>query len=247
MGYTSADTYAKMQPQFTKEVNVMAKDKPKKSTPEKRRHKLMMRLKAGPVTYDELYESGLYDLDTKTLDRDKKHLHDDFDVEIDCKNQVYSLKSEGRFVFSLEFSEQEAEALALGLKIVAHFLPHMDSSLLKAWRKLRAYIPDEAREHAEAMREFTQILGSAAGIDAKVFGTLTEALRDKKNVDIRYIEAGQPTRMVTVTPNSIRFENGLCCLEAASPETGRNSLYALSGIQSARLDEDEPTDKEDKS
>ena len=218
-----------------KEVELMAQ---KKSTHDARRHELMRLLKArSRVTYDELYELGLYGLDTKTFERDRAYLHEHFGVEIGCENKAYYLKNEGRFLFSLEFSEQEAEALALGLQIVAHFLPHMDSSSLKAWRKLRAYMPGTAGENAEAIRQFTQIFDSVE-IDAKVFETLVEALRLKKNLNIVYKEKGKRQRRLTVTPKNLNFEDGSCYLEADSSTTG-TALYALSAIKSATLELDE--------
>ena len=97
-------------------------------------------------------------------------------------------------------------------------------------------MPGTAEENAEAIRQFTQILGSAAGIVAKVFETLVDALRLKKDLNILYKEAGQPTKRLTVTPKNLNFEDGLCYLEADSHET-RNSLYALSAIKSATLDD----------
>ena len=53
-------------------------------------------------------------------------------------------------------------------------------------------------------------------IDAKVFETLVEALRLKKNLNIVYKEKGKRQRRLTVTPKNLNFEDGSCYLEADS-------------------------------
>ena len=224
--------------------------KGKTATRMKRWWELVMLLKGHPdgMSFDDIYDAGLYrELDKKTFDRDIEDMNYDFGVVI-SKDQTkrYTLVKEGTFFFSQMFTAQEAETLALGLKIIAHFLPHMDSSALKVWSKLQPYIPVEAVRNVKSLAQITYMLDETPDINAKTFSTLTEAIRDKLNVNILYKELDRQPKRFTVSPKSICFKDGVWFLKTIAATTGKISLYRISWIRSATPEEGN-NNKEDKS
>ena len=189
--------------------------------------------------YDELYERGFYGADTKTFERDKQFLNQGYGVVIDYdhKTRRYYLVDEGSFLFNIDITDREAEALALALKMVEQLLPHMASPAQKMWQKLNPYIPLEAGRNADSLSEFVQIVDAIEEINANTFETLSEAITASRNVNIRYKESGQPARRLTVSPISIQLKGGVWYLEA-STGAGSPSLYAINRITSAIIYEE---------
>ena len=104
------------------------------------------------VKYSTLQDDGLYSHDKRAFDYDREYLSETYGVVItyDRRNNSYVLEEEGSYFFAFSFGETEAEALALGLKMIAHFLPHTASSARKVWDKLKAYVPLESGDNAES-------------------------------------------------------------------------------------------------
>ena len=199
----------------------------------------------GHITYDELFDEGLYGYDMKTFDRDRARLKKYYGVKISPSKTTkgcFFLEDEGSYFFDAALEENEAEALALGLKMVSHYLPHMKASAQELWRKLKAYIPLEAGKNAEALEQFTQILDETAGIDGRVFAVLTAAIRDEQNVNIL---CGPPPKRMTVLPRRIIFKDGGWYVEVSSHASGRASLCAINSIRSAIPDAEKYTYQEE--
>ena len=178
---------------------------PKGQTPSRmeRIDELMRRLKTADnhrVKYSTLMEDGLYSNNKKAFDYDRDFLFETYGAVIsyDRRNNSYVLENEGSYFFVFRFEETEAEALALGLKMIAHFLPHTASSAKKVWNKLKAYIPLESDGNAESLAQNMGIPDKPDGIHGRIFATLTEAITSQQIVNII---SGQPVRRLTVSPH----------------------------------------------
>ena len=204
--------------------------------------KLMRRLKTagyGGVKYSTLLVDGIYGPNKRAFDYDKQYLFETYEVVIsyDRRNDSYVLKDEGSYFFAFRFGETEAEALALGLKMIAHVLPHTASSARKVWDKLKAYVPLEAGGNAESLAQIMEIPGKPDGTNGRVFAMLAEAIMNTQTVNIMYKESGQPVRRLIVSPCSICFTGGKWYLKAEVP-LGSSPLFAISGIKDVRLEQE---------
>ena len=200
---------------------------------------LMRRLKTADnhrVKYSTLLDDGLYGHCKRVFDYDREALFETYEAVIDWdpKTCSYVLKDEGSYFFAFRFEETEAEVLALGLKMIAHFLPHTASSARKAWDKLKAYIPLES---GNSLAQSMEIPDKPDGTNGRVFATLAEAITNKQNVNLVYKVSGQPVRRLTVSPGSICFIGGKWYLKTADP-SGSGQLYAMSGIKGAALEQE---------
>ena len=89
------------------------------------------------ATHDEIYSVGEYN-SNRTLQNDSYYLRGVYgaDIKYDSHHKNYIMESAGIFELNLRITKSEIEALTAGLRMSAHFLPHLKKSAGSFWDKL---------------------------------------------------------------------------------------------------------------
>ena len=95
---------------------------------------------------------------TRTLERDIQLLRDRYGVEItyDARKKTYQCKDAGQFMLRFSLTKPEVIALAAGLKMAKHFLPHLQSSADAIWEKTARLMPEELLEEGKQVTQETR-------------------------------------------------------------------------------------------
>lgn len=207
-----------------------------------RLNSLLVKVSARPgVSRAELMDALGY-ASARTFERDLEFLRDEFAVEIEysAASRGYVLKGRGRFLVQLLLGEDEALALASGVRMAAHFLPHLGGAAESAWDKLSAFLPPES---AQISREWGQSVALATPVstcDSTVFPRLHMAIRAKSCVRIRYVSpyrVPSEEREYTLSPWGMYFREHSWYLWTGRSDkpTGQGFTFRLSRLRSVEL------------
>ena len=113
-----------------------------------RLHRLIALLQSRrSVSRKELETAGQYTFTKKkkgyeqnrTLQQDLEFLRDEgADIVYDRASKKYVLRREGSLLVNIKISCGEVKALAAGLRMAAHFLPHLEDDAGELWDKIAA-------------------------------------------------------------------------------------------------------------
>ena len=181
-----------------------------------RLHRLIALLQSKKtVSRKELEAAGQYTFTKKkkgyeqnrTLQTDLDFLRDEgADIVYDRKMRKYVLKSEGPLLVNIKISSGEARMLSAGLKMAAHFLPHMNEDARTLWEKIAVYIPQDFANDGEELARSTIIAVPVAPVNPEIFSALTEAKSRHKAMKILYASPGKEPRSWTLSPYDFYFK-----------------------------------------
>lgn len=124
----------------------------------------------------------------RTLERDLAFLRDEYAVDIEYNRSMrqYVFHGRGKFLVSTTLTEREVTSMAAGLKMAAHFLPHLEGPCQDLWGKLKGVLPEGLPEKGEKLALSSVVALPVSSMDQAVFETLVNAVNDKKTVRLRY-------------------------------------------------------------
>ncbi len=146
----------------------------------------------------------------RTLERDLAYLREQFHVQIsyDFRHKAYVLKNPGTFVLRMALEEREALALASGLGMVRHFLPHLGEACHQVWEKLRTMVPGPLARSAEHLARSAVVSLPVSAMDPGHFDAILEALHRHRVLEARYASPyGHPVeeRSYVLSPWGVYF------------------------------------------
>ncbi|NLK30674.1 MAG: WYL domain-containing protein [Aminobacterium colombiense] len=124
----------------------------------------------------------------RTFERDLAYLRDEYAVDISYNRNTsqYVFYGRGKFLVSTALTEREVTSMAAGLKMAAHFLPHLEDACTELWGKLKGVLPEDIPEKGEQLALSTVVALPVSFMDSAVFETLFNAIQEKKTVRLRY-------------------------------------------------------------
>jgi predicted DNA-binding transcriptional regulator YafY len=124
----------------------------------------------------------------RTLERDLSFLRDEYAVDIiyDRSTRQYIFNGRGKFLVSTTLTEREVTAMAAGLRMAAHFLPHLQEPSRDLWSKIKGVLPEGLPEKGEKLALSSVVALPVSEMDSAVFETLVNAVNDRKTVRLRY-------------------------------------------------------------
>lgn len=159
---------------------------------------LQTRVKA---SHNELYTVGEYHSE-RTFQNDLYYLRGIYgaDISYNAHEKLYILNHAGMFHINLKISRSEVEALSAGLKMTAHFLPHLEKAASSIWKKLEHYVPNVIISCGNDIVHSTLTATPAAPVNAEVFNTLIEAKRAHMAVNILYAAPQRMPKQWVISP-----------------------------------------------
>lgn len=192
----------------------------------------------GKATHEEIFEAGNYPSE-RTFQNDLRYLRDDYGADIlyDRANKVYILAQTSSIKLNMDLTNDEAEALAAGIKLAAHFLPHLKNASSSLYEKILAAIPAADAKSGSDIAASAVYAVPCADIDAVLFKNLLDANRANKAVNLRYsASAGDPEEWI-VSPYDIYFKNGAWRLAGYNHAKNSLSIFnitRISGLSTSR-------------
>jgi len=181
----------------------------------------------------------------RTLERDLTYLRDQYGVEIeyDRHRKAYCLRGTGRFVAVFELTEREVTALAAGLGMASHFLPHLQDECESLWGKIRFRLPAGLSDHGERLGRSAVVALPVSPMDPKTFETCLNAIRQSKAIRIRYRSpyGDGSVKSYELSPWGVFFRAHAWYLWAGWPEAGEARTFRISRIQQV-VKEERPID-----
>ena len=187
------------------------------------------------ATHEEIFEAGEYPSD-RTFQNDLRYLRDEKGIEIlyDRANKLYILARAGSLrINNLEITNEEAEGLIAGLKLVSHFMPHLKSASDSLFDKLVGCIPNDAISRGYNIANAVASNIKCEEIDAILLKNLLEAKNNKKAVHVVY---NNDTDQI-VSPYDIYFKSGTWHLVGYNHARKSLSIFNISkvtGVSGAR-------------
>lgn len=177
----------------------------------------------------------------RTLERDLAFLRDQYGVEIDYDRHKggYRLRGTGRFLALFDLNEREVTALAAGLGMASHFLPHLADECDSLWGKVRFRLPLGLSDHGERLGQAAVMALPVSPMDPKVFETCINGIRQAKAIRIRYRSPyGDGTlKDYELSPWGVFFRAHAWYLWAGSPACGEARTFRISRIAQVAMEE----------
>ncbi|MBQ3450025.1 MAG: WYL domain-containing protein [Synergistaceae bacterium] len=191
------------------------------------------------ATHDEIYSVGEYS-SNRTLQNDLYYLRGVYgaDIKYDSHNRNYVMESAGIFELNLRITKSEIESLTAGLRMSAHFLPHLKKSAGSLWDKLCRYIPEEIISHGSEIVNSTMMLSPAAKVDAEVFSTLINAKHEKKTVNILYSAPERRPKQWLLSPYDFYFRGNAWYMASYNHKYNNLGIHRVSRIISASISDE---------
>jgi len=177
----------------------------------------------------------------RTLERDLAFLRDQYGVEIDYDRHKggYRLRGMGRFLALFDLDEREVTALAAGLGMASHFLPHLKEECESLWGKMRFRLPAGLSDQGERLGQSAVVALPVSPMDSKVFETCINAIRESKAIRIRYRSPyGDGTvKAYELSPWGVFFRAHAWYLWAGNPACGEARTFRISRIAQVAMEE----------
>ena len=187
----------------------------------------------------DLMEKLEYNSD-KTFSRDLELLRDRFAVEIiyDRHKNLYKCTNAGEFLLRLSLPEDEVTALASGLKMARHFLPHLSPAADALWLKISAFLPKGLLARGEELGRQTVVALPVSEMDQTVFRRLTEAIWKKEPLRVSYSSPYRKNEKKerVIFPWGVYFQSHAWYLWAGSPEHKHGATWRISRIKNIRIE-----------
>jgi predicted DNA-binding transcriptional regulator YafY len=162
-------------------------------------------------------------------------------VEIDYARhrRAYRLRGTGRFVAVFELTEREVTALAAGLGMASHLLPHLQEECESLWGKIRFRLPKGLSDHGERLGKAAVVALPVSPMDPKVFETCLNAIRKGNAIRIRYRSpyGDGAVRHYELSPWGVFFRAHAWYLWAGSPSCGEARTFRISRIAQIVMEE----------
>lgn len=191
------------------------------------------------VARDELFSQLAYN-HPRMLERDLAYLREQFQVQIsyDFRRRVYILQNPGTFVLRMALSEREAMAVASGLEMVRHFLPHLDAPCRVVWEKLRTVVPGHLARNAEMLARSSVVSLPVSTMNPEHFEVILGAIHRRRVLETRYVSPYNPTpteRRHLLSPWGVYFRAHAWYLWAWSHEAGEERIFRISRFRRVAL------------
>lgn len=177
----------------------------------------------------------------RTLERDLAYLRDQYGVEIeyDRHKGAYRLHGTGRFVAVFDLTEREVTALAAGLGMASHFLPHLQDECESLWGKIRFRLPEGLSDQGERLGQSAVVALPVSPMDSKVFETCLNAIRQSKAIRIRYRSpyGDGNVKAYELSPWGVFFRAHAWYLWAGHPASGETRTFRISRISQVIMEE----------
>ena len=188
------------------------------------------------VSHDMLWTVGEYE-SIRTLQNDLAYLRGAYgaDIRYDFRQKMYVLKHAGTFHVNLKVTKDEIEALTAGLKMAAHFLPHLKKGADSLWEKLGGYIPQDIVSWGAELGNSTVMATPLAPVRREVFATLLEAKHKKSTVNIRYAAPAKESKRWLLSPYEFYFRGNAWYMVSYNHKYENIGIHRVSRIKSASL------------
>ena len=185
------------------------------------------------VSYDMLCSVGEYQ-SKRTLQNDLLYLRGAYgaDIHYDFRENMYVLKHAGTFLINLKVTKDEIEALTAGLKMAAHFLPHLEKRADSLWEKLGNYIPQEIVEWGAELGNATVMATPLAPVRREVFAALLEAKHKRRAVNIRYSAPQKESKRWLLSPYEFYFRGNAWYMVSYNHKYQNVGIHRISRITS---------------
>lgn len=192
------------------------------------------------ATHDEIFSAGEY-RSRRTFQNDLCYLRGIYgaDIRYDAHERLYVMESSGIFQLNLKITEGEITALSAGLSMASHFLPHLKGAASSLWEKLSGYVPDETLSLGSEIMRSTMNALPVAETDAEVFGTLIEAKRSKKAVNILYSAPGRMPKHWVLSPYDLYFRGNAWYMASFNHKYKNLGIHRVNRIISASISDEE--------
>jgi len=171
----------------------------------------------------------------RTLERDLEFMRYRFNADIrnEPPNHKYKCYDCGQFMLRTVLTRDEVTALAAGLKMAGHFLPHLTNGAQDAWTKIAGLMPKELMALGQELSEATTLSLPVSPLSPQILEQVIQAIRGKKAIEIQYTSPYQnnETKQRTISPWGIYFQSHAWYLWAASAEHPQGATYRISRIQ----------------
>ncbi|MDL2263890.1 WYL domain-containing protein [Synergistaceae bacterium OttesenSCG-928-I11] len=176
----------------------------------------------------------------RTLEKDLEYLRDTYMAEVVFNRKIkkYELKDAGVFLLNLEASKREVQALAAGLRMSAHFLPHLKKHADSLWEKLKIHIPSDLAEWGEDLARSTVIATPIEAVSADILEALIDAKHKKTAIAIEYASPNKTSEYV-VSPYDIYFRGHAWYMASFSHRHGKLGTHRISRVKNVS-ETDEP-------
>lgn len=167
----------------------------------------LVALLSKPVSRDEIIARLEY-IGRRTLERDLKFLRDEFGVQIKFSRSKKTYTTEGArsFLVYLKLTRDEVSAVAAGLGMAGHFLPHLKEAGDSAWEKFSACVSRSLLEHGRILAKSTTVSLPTPNVDPSKFEKILDAVTNKTTLLMDYKSPKRvSSRKYTVSPWGLCF------------------------------------------
>lgn len=172
----------------------------------------------------------------RTLQNDLDFLRDQgAEIEYNRQEKLYVLKNDEAFIINIKVTKCEIEALSAGLKMVSHFLPHLNSEAHSLWEKLGIYVPHNLAKIGDTLATSTVIAIPVAPVKPDIFSILIEAKYKKSAVNIRYLSPNKEPRYWTLSPYDFYFRGNAWYMISFNHRHKALSIHRISRITKAEF------------
>ncbi|MDL2297840.1 WYL domain-containing protein [Synergistaceae bacterium OttesenSCG-928-D05] len=172
----------------------------------------------------------------RTFERDMELLRDRFHVEVhyDTSKKKYYCTDTGMLELHLSLTQEEMTAVAAGLKMAAHFLPHLQHGSDTSWDKIKQFVPAGILHEGEKLSSAAVVSLPVSPLDSHVFQQLIDFINLKQPAKVTYASPykGNEPKKRTLFPWGVYFQSHAWYLWAASPEHPEGATWRVSRVLS---------------
>ena len=175
----------------------------------------------------------------RMLQRDICYLKEFYgaEIEYDHSKKRYSCTNSGTFFLQLKLTNDEITALAAGLEMARHFLPHLDEACADVWRKFEDVLPADSVSHGKELGDNVKVSLPVARMDSGLFRTLLEAARAKHAVSVLYCSpySGKGENWHAISPWKFYFQEHAWYMLAWNHAHKQEGVWRISRVKDVKL------------